>query len=161
MRQLWLRIAMLGLFACMVGGCGTVSEFFQNARIPFLSTEGRRLSQPAVPRAYPVKAEVAGQLDIEVLRQGRGIVLENRTVSQYSNAELWLNQEFAAPVDEVVVGRGERLSLRNFTNRYAEYYPTAKFLQPEADRPLVLAELLIDGKIYKLPVRLADDWRRP
>lgn len=155
------RLFLIVFTLSLTGGCGAVNEFFNNARIPFLSGEGRKLAQPRAPRAYPGGGEAAGQLDIEVLRSGRGIVLENRTVAAYPNAELWLNQEYGAPVEQVAVGRNDRISLANFTNRYAEPYPTAKFLQPDADRPLVLAELLIDGKVYKLPVRLTDDWRRP
>lgn len=161
MHRAFLRVVTFCVLLSTLGGCGAINEFLDSTRFPLLSREGKRLPEPRVPRVYPVKAEVGGQLDIEVLRSGKGIVLENRTVRSYENVELWLNQEFGGPLEEIELGRNDRLALLSFTNRYAERYPTARFLQPDADRPLVLAELLIDGKVYKLPVRLTDDWRRP
>ncbi len=110
---------------------------------------------------YPGDLKPAEPLEIEVIRKYNQIILDNRTTRSYANAQIWLNQEFGATVEEIPVGRSEPISLKLFYNRYGERYPLGRFLQPDADRPLVAADLLTEGKLHKLVVRLKGDWRRP
>ena len=51
------------------------------------------------------------------------------------------------------------LTLRESGDAYNDFLN--KFLYPDHDKPLVMADLIIDGKIHKLTVRLNDDWRHP
>jgi hypothetical protein len=157
------RLYGLILLIPLMGGCDYIRGVVHDLRPPLLTPEGERLDKGPVtePRVYPAKAAVGEPLDIEVIRIGNGIVLENRTVQSYGDVQLWLNQEYGATLDSIPIGRRDAVAMRSFVNRHRERYPVARFLEPDADQPLVSAELLIDGTRRPLTVRLTDDWRRP
>ena len=154
------KMAILVFATLMLSGCDYVRGLAQQVRVPVLTRSGKEL--PAVEaRPYPAAAPVAGPLDIEVIRDGNAIVIDNRTTREYEGVPLWLNQEYGGRLDILPIGRGKPLALTSFVNRYGEPYPVARFLRPELDRTLVLAELVLDGKLHKLTVRLEEDWREP
>ena len=142
------------------GGCDSIRNVARDMRLPFMARGGEPLAV-LEPRPYPHDAKVAGGLDIEVIRDGNAIILDNRTTRTFENVPMWLNQEYGGTVGDVPAGRGTPLKLTSFVNHYGEPYPVAKFLQPELDRSLILAELYLDGRLHKLTVRLDDRWRQP
>jgi hypothetical protein len=169
------RISLLLLLATALTGCSYVEEL----KLPFITQTGKSLpvqtedgktvedgplfdpeSVDLTPRHYPQALPIAKSLDIEVRRDGNAIVLDNRTVNSYPNAQIWLNRSFGADVQSIDIGSNKPLNLRSFVNQHGEVYPVARFLAPDADQPLVLADLIVDGKIHKLHVRL-EDWRHP
>ncbi len=148
------------LLAAMLGGCGYISEM----KLPFITPTGKKLDAPQAgpkPAAYPVDLPIAEPLDIEVIRVGNAIELDNRSTQTYAEAQIWLNHAYGAVLKNLPIGRSSQFNLESFINEYGELYPVGYFLKPERDRKLVMADLVIDGKIHKLTVRLADDWRRP
>ncbi|MDH3584307.1 MAG: hypothetical protein OER86_08845 [Phycisphaerae bacterium] len=150
------RHTTLLLLALLLGGCNYANEW----NLPGMTTTGSRTPKgTAVP--YPAEAPVGEPLDIEITRIDDAIRLDNRTVHSYSDAQLWLNSEYGALIDRIAVGRGDPLYLGSFLNRHGETYPLGRFLTPDKDKPLVLADLLIDGRLHKLTVRLGDDWQSP
>ncbi|MBI1368073.1 MAG: hypothetical protein GC162_05405 [Planctomycetes bacterium] len=156
-----LRLLCLLIAAACLGGCNYVDEL----KLPVLTTEGRALDEdhpgtPA-PRYYPDAAPIAEPLDIELIRVGNAIVIDNRTVHEYKNVQLWLNHAYGGDLEALPIGRTDPIALTSFINEHAEPYPVARFLAPDADMALVLADLYLDGKIHKLTVRLRNDWRRP
>ena len=146
------------LSALSAGGCDYAHGLAQDLRLPFATRSGKKLVA-AVSRPYPAAAEIGPPLEIEVIRDGDAILLDNRTVQGYEGVDLWLNQQYGGTVDIVPIGRGEALALTSFLNRYGEHYPIARFLRPELDRSLIAAEMFISGKLHKLTVRLEEDWR--
>lgn len=122
---------------------------------------GDRLDAPNVARAYPQELPIGDPLNVEIVREGNAIRLDNRTPRAYENVELWLNHEYGAPIDTLPVGRGRPIDIESFTNQFGESYPVAELLQPERNRKLVMADVVVNGEIRKLTVRLAPDWRRP
>ena len=113
------------------------------------------------PRRYPSEARRDSDLSIEVIRERNTIMLDNRTVHEYHDTWLWLNQEYGAPISRIGIGRGDAIPLQLFLNRSGESYPIGRFLQPDLDRTLISAELMSGGKLRNLTVRLDDRWRRP
>jgi hypothetical protein len=158
---------MLPLLAALIGlgGC----TYFEDITPPLLSESGERIpaeegeadDDGTVTRAYPEDAERGRALDIEVIRVGNAVRLINRTTRTYENAELWLNHEYGAPIDTVETGKNEPLSLRSFVNAHGERYPLGVFLAPDLDEALVEADLIVDGTVHPLPVRLQGDWTEP
>jgi hypothetical protein len=158
------RFVLLIVPALLLAGCNYVDEL----KLPVLTTEGKTIqpetadtSTGLAPQFYPAEAKIANPLDIEVVRVGNAIRFDNRTVSEYYDVEIWLNQQYGAHITHIRIGHNEPISLKGFVNQYGEVYPVARFLAPDADQPLVLADMLLDGKIHKLTVRLRNDWRRP
>jgi len=82
-------------------------------------------------------------------------------VHEYKDVQVWLNQQYGAYLAVVPIGHGPLLNMESFINEHGERYPVGRFLQPDRDKPLVLTDLVIDGKMHKLVVRLAEGWKRP
>ena len=108
---------------------------------------------------YPQQLPLEQPIDIEVVRTGNAVRLVNRSVRSYENVEIWLNQDYGARLNRVPVGASQSIDLESFVNQYGELYPIGKFLTPDRDLALVMAEIVTAGQIHKLTVRLADDWR--
>jgi hypothetical protein len=149
-------------FAAVLVGCSYVEEL--TAPI-FQGIGGKSLESadapPPSPKPYPEQTPLAEPLPIEIIRQGKSIIVENRSVRAIQNGELWLNRQYGATLATIPIGRGQPIALSNFINKDGKAYPVAEFLYPDHDKPLVMGDLLIDGKMHKLIVRLVDDWRRP
>jgi hypothetical protein len=146
----------------LLAGCSYVEELVSPV---FEGAGGKTLQEARAEaystRVYPDKAPLGDPLPIEIIREGKSITLENRSVNTIAGGQLWLNRQYAADLASIPVGRGEKISLSNFLNKQGDAYPVALFLYPDHDKPLVMADLLMDGKMHKLIVRLVDDWRRP
>lgn len=158
------RFALLIVPTLLLAGCNYVDEL----KLPVLTAEGKTITPETAdtttglaPQFYPAEAGIANPLDIEVVRVGNAIRFDNRTVNEYYDVEIWLNQQYGAHIGHIAIGHNEPISLKSFVNQYGEVYPVARFLAPDADQPLVLADLLLDDEIHKLTVRLRNDWRRP
>ncbi len=148
--------------SAVLGGCGAVEDV-RKLDWPFLTTTGRRLPVSRVdgriaPRRYPTDATVGEPVKIEVIPVGKAVRFDNRTGHRFEDVEVWLNHQYGASVDAIPIGRSDPIALASFVNEHGERYPTARFLQPERRRPLVLADLLVDGTIRKMTVRLSKTW---
>lgn len=157
-RTVCIAVALGGGLIC--GGCGVAQEL----GIPLFVTRGRSLyAEPGETRPermiYPDQAPVARPLPIGIIRKDRALIIDNQTARVYRDVVLWLNHQYGARIDKIPIGRGEPIALRNFINRYGEPFPTSKPLQPQTARPLLMADLEIDGKLHKLVVRLEEGWR--
>ena len=160
----------------LLGGCSYVSEL----KLPFITEQGSKLNQegeaegrvPVVsdvaaavggnyrpPMLYPGALPLEDPIDIEVVRSGNAIRLVNRSVRSYRDVEVWLNQDYGARLNELPIGASQPIDLESFVNRYGELYPVGRFLTPDRDQALVMAELVSSGRIHKITVRLGDDWR--
>lgn len=158
MRSVTVLILMAA--AATAGGCGFIDEL----NLPLLTESGRRIDgadpfESPDPMEYPETAQIVEPIDIEIVRSGNAIRLHNRTVQRYENVQLWLNHQYGAEIDQVPIGESGPYALQSFVNQHGEPYPVALFLAPENDRPLVLADMVRDGRIHKLVVHLQEDWQ--
>jgi len=159
-RSCW-TISVITLAALGLAGCSYFSSFVEETKPPILTPEGQRVDAASDgPTRYPDDAPLGEPLAIEVIRTGNGIQLDNRTVNAYADTVLWLNEQYGAKIGDVAIGRGQPIALESFVNHHGETYPVGRFLQPDADRPLILADLVVEGTRHKLTVRL-QDWRQP
>lgn len=151
-----IRIALICSLAALTGGC----QYFEEVR-PAVFTTGRDVEDGDGPRPYPDDSPIGAAYDIEIVAdKGRVIRIDNRTVNRYENVELWLNQQYAGRLPSIEVGANEPVALNGFINEHGEPYPIARFLANDKFKPLVSADLIVDGKMHKLLVRL-EDWRHP
>lgn len=116
----------------------------------------------AVPDSvYPENKEDIGEpYNIVVLRSGRNIRFDNRTATPYKNVRVFLNMQYAAIIPEIPIGLSPEYDIESFVNIHAEPYPTARFLNPERNKVLLLADLIHQNKVHKLTVKLDEDWQR-
>lgn len=146
---------MLTLLLLPFAGCNPMQHGMEQA-----TTGGQRLER-AERMTYPDDMEIGESLRIEVIRNGRSIVLDNRSVESYENVVLWLNQEYGATIPMIEIGRNQPIALSHFVNWFGDTYPLARFLNPDRDKTLITAEIQLQGKLRKLTVRLEEGWDRP
>ncbi len=113
------------------------------------------------PVLRPANIETATVLDIELTRINRKhIQLDNRTASAISNAQIFINNDYGTTIPFILVGKNPSIPLASFINEYGYEFPTGSMLRPENNKIVVTAELIINGKSHRLPVRLVDKWQR-
>jgi hypothetical protein len=154
-----LVLAALVPAAALVSGCNYIGEL----KLPFITESGKQV-EPAVDSlgptpVYPETLPLGQPLDVQVTRVGNAVVLDNRTIQTFENAQLWLNHQYGAPIGRMGIGPGQPLSLDNFRNIHGESYPVGGLLSPDLDAPVVAADLVADGRIHKLFVRLEPNWQ--
>ena len=154
------QVVALLFLAAALSGCGYIQEM----KLPFITPSGQKLTDSAASaeiemQSYPQQAPLGPSLDIEVIREGNAIIFDNRSVAAYAGVQVWLNHEFGAEISELPIGRSKPIALESFINHYGEVYPVGWFLRPERDRPLIMADLVDQGKLHKLTVRLQGRWR--
>lgn len=156
-----LVIAVALCAALAPAGCRKLQELRsymapeQSTFLPILPGE-----QATGVMTYPAEAPVGEPVDIEVIRLDNArLQLDNRTAHAYHDVPLWLNHEFGRIVEDVPIGRSEVLILESFANHHGEAYPIGRFLKPDRNRPLVMADLFADGRLRKLTVRLEENWQ--
>ena len=132
----------------MVAGC--------SAKLP--AGTAQRRAELAELR-HPADVPFAGDLDIAVRRDGGELHLINREPRVFEGAVLWLNQQYAGPVDQLRIGPDNRIPLQAFVNRHGEAFPMETFLAPDAAETLLAAELLEpDGARHRLTVWPDERW---
>ncbi|MDX1565193.1 MAG: hypothetical protein R3236_07295 [Phycisphaeraceae bacterium] len=152
------------LFAILAGvagpvGCGALSEPVKWVVVGNPTPPDPKTLPP--PRHYPQDLPIGEPLPIEVVRSGSTFYFDNRSTRSYRDVEVWLNLQYGARIREIPIGRSQPIPMRRFVNHHSERYPTGSFLRPKDNRPLLLVDLVLDGKIRKTTTRLTEGWQRP
>jgi len=107
---------------------------------PMLGAEAERARLATL--SYPAEAEYGPDLDIVVRREGKQLVLINRTARTYRDVRVWLNQQYVREVTQINIGPNHPVNLTRWGNLYREAFPVGTLLTPDAAFPVVLAELV-------------------
>ena len=107
---------------------------------------------------YPKDSPIGEDYDIVVTQKGNSIKMNNRTPRTYTNAQLWLNQQYVRTVGEITIGNSilsNRFELDKFFSQHAEHFPTGGLLSPDKGQLVVLAEIFdpVSGQRHRLLVR--------
>ncbi len=139
-----LIVAAAFVAAVLLSGCGSMK---------------RADVGEAEPMFFPKDFEVAGSFDIDVIRVDRKhIRFDNSSVRIFRGARVFLNHDYSADISMIATGKSNLIALDGFVNEHGERYPVGSFLQPEKNRPILLGELVINEKVYKLSARLEKGW---
>lgn len=152
-------VALFAILAAitLIGGCQDVKE-----AVVSVAPGGEATGEKLPPRVYPADMTRGQPFDIEIIRDGRKrIRLDNRTAQTYHNVQLWLNGQYGCTLDEIPIGAGRDFHLVDFVNQHGEQFPVGSVLEPEKARTVVLADLILDGQMHKLYVRLPRNWQQP
>jgi hypothetical protein len=151
-----LTVPLLMLLVFVAGGCEAISHVTSSI-LP-----SRPVEKDPDPMIYPEEAALGEPLDVQVIRlDRRNVRFDNRTTMAMQNVTVFLNHQYGAVLAELPVGDSGAVALNQFVNHYAERYPVGSLLEPEKAQVLVLADVMIDGKVHKMSVRLAEDWNKP
>lgn len=142
MQRLILTVMLMVMLA-PVTGCGG------QWRLPFSKQTPASEAPPAIEgvpavegfAAYPHDAPLGADLDIVTVTRRGQVTFTNRTAHNYSNARVWLNQQYVGTVPQILIGQSVTLPLTQFTNQHGEHFPIAGFLTPEKGFPLLAAEI--------------------
>jgi hypothetical protein len=154
---------MLHRVLCVTGALAMVAGLFAMSAC---ATTNRIDTDRAVALSklvYPVDGQYADDLDIEIYRSGGKVRIINRSTRTFTDAQLWLNQQWVGIVDHIEIGTGvhsalvaaNEFELDNFIDQYRRPYPVGSLLAPDKTQELVFAELFVpeEGKRYRLAVR--------
>ncbi|QDU33452.1 hypothetical protein KS4_15000 [Poriferisphaera corsica] len=133
-----------------------LTAFFSVGCASMATTPQQRQELAAIP--YPADAQYAPNPDIVAQREGHNLRLINRTPWEYTDIQLWINQQYVKRIDTIKIGTNNLYSLETCINEFEQPFPTGTFLKPERSFPVVLTELYdpISEKRYRLnspPVR--------
>ena len=92
-------------------------------------------------RPYPATIEPAGQLDVQVARDGPVITLTNTTARSFGPSTLWINRRYSRPVPGFGVGQTLTLPLEQFRDEYGDPFRGGGFFATEQPDRIVMAEL--------------------
>lgn len=151
-----LTVPLLMLLVFAAGGCEAISHVASS----ILPSRPVKKDPPAM--TYPEDAAVGEPIDVQVIRlDRRNVRFDNRTTLVMQNVTVFLNHQYGAVLEQLPVGDSGPVALNQFVNEYAERYPVGSFLEPEKAQVLVLADVMIDDKVHKMSVRLAEEWDKP
>lgn len=142
----------------LLGGCAELAE----VRLKPWSGASR-LDQPTIETLadlpHPADAPLGPEVDVVVVARNASVELINRTAEPFRDVRVWLNEQYVSPRTSVEPGEKRRLDLRRFVNALEEPFPIGTLLEPDAGRPVLLAELhdAALGVRYRLPVQHNDD----
>jgi len=107
------------------------------------------------PLVYPKDAPRGPVFQMVVVPEAEHVQLVNLTPRRHQNVQLWLNQQYGAPIQQINIGADNRYSLRRFINEHGEHVPLAGFLAPDRAAQIVSAEIFDPqtGQRHVLTVR--------
>jgi hypothetical protein len=143
---------MICLLAATLFGCGKMSVRLPSWRNP---VPVAAVAAPGAFIPYPGETPRGEDWDVVVIQGRDHLTLDNRTARTYSGLQLWLNQQYVADVETIVIGNGNRLPLARFVNRHGESYPTAGLLTPDKAFPVLSVEAYdpTDGMRHRMLAR--------
>ena len=110
--------------------------------------------EPAVDfaRPYPQALPSAGTLDIQVIRKPQTLEMTNTSATAFGPSTVWLNAEYALPIDGFAIGETLRLPLADFRNQFSERFRAGGFFATRIPTTLVLTEIEADDQRWGLIV---------
>jgi hypothetical protein len=97
-------------------------------------------------RAYPEQTARSGTLDIQVVREATRVRLTNTSDRAFGESTLWLNMQWACPIDSFGVGQTLDLALDEFRNEHHEAFRAGGFFAAERPDMIVLAQIETTGE---------------
>lgn len=94
----------------------------------------------AVP-TYPAEVAARPPQDIQADRRGTNLVLTNTSGTDYAEVMLWLNREFARPIESFPIGAKIELPLASFRNEFGERFRAGGFFATQPPANVVSAEI--------------------
>lgn len=92
-------------------------------------------------RPYPEKPTLAGTADIQVAREGTHISMTNTTARDFGPSTVWLNMQWALPIDGFKPGQTITLDLYEFRNEYQERFRGGGFFASERPDTVALTQI--------------------
>ncbi len=92
-------------------------------------------------RPFPTEVTRAGTLDIQVVRKGTSMTMTNTTTRSFGPCTIWLNMQWALPIDGFASGETLTLDLHQFRNEYNEHFRAGGFFAVERPDTIALAQI--------------------
>lgn len=92
-------------------------------------------------RGYPQGMTQSRVVNIQVSRQETHITLTNTTAQSFDGGTLWMNAQYARPIEGLAIGQTLRLDLHDFRNEHSEPFRAGGFFATERPDVLYLAQL--------------------
>jgi hypothetical protein len=146
-------LVVVALSVLLPVGCAGRPSLIPN-REPGLRKTSTQFAADAAKR-FPYKGnlprggEIAGRAEVDYMLNE--LVVANLSQEDWENVELWVNQKFVIFVPKIVHGKQVNLPFQMIYDDAGNYIPTTSLKEK-----LTKLEAMMNGKMYDIPVRLAD-----
>lgn len=96
-------------------------------------------------RPYPVEKPQNATVDIQAQRFETEIRLTNTTAANLGPGTVWVNQQWAHPIDGLKIGESVTLSLTDFANEFNERFRAGGFFATERPDTVMQVQFEADG----------------
>jgi len=105
-------------------------------------------------RPFPTQKKQIRTADIQVVRRETMISFTNTTAHEFGPGTIWINGQWALPMEGLDIGESRTLDLRSFRNEFSEKFRAGGFFAVERPTRLVRAQYEVDdGLIGFIVVR--------
>lgn len=150
------NFTLAGLFACgLIMGCEGRPTLFPNSDPALRKTSTEFAADAAKRFPYPIDAAKAGaapaRAEIDVMMAQLQIL--NSGDDDWKDIDVWVNQSYVCHVPLIPKGKQkvETISFAMLYNAKGDYFSTEG-----GKNPVNRIEVLRDGKLYNIPMRMAD-----
>lgn len=105
---------------------------------------------------YPAVAQ-SRVLDVQVIREGTNIRMQNTSAHTIPACRMWVNRWYSRTIEEMPVGASVNLHLGSFRDQYGQAFRAGGFFATERSERLVQAQLEVNGQIIGLIVVIVSE----
>ncbi|HEY8748758.1 MAG TPA: hypothetical protein VIM11_12335 [Tepidisphaeraceae bacterium] len=150
-------IVLAGLIACgVLAGCEGRPTLFPNSDANLRKTSTEFAADAAKRFPYPGEAatkagEISGRAEVDVMLGQLQIL--NSSDDDWKEIDVWVNKSHVCHIPIIPKGKEkvETVAFAMMYNAQGKYFSTEN-----GKNPVNRVEILRDGKLYTIPVRLAD-----
>ena len=101
-------------------------------------------------RGYPTDKAQSEVVDVQVIRRGTTLEMTNASSRDFGSSTMWVNKQFARPIDGLAIGQTITVDLRDFRNEFGERFRAGGFFATERSSALSLVQLETDDAMIGL-----------
>jgi hypothetical protein len=90
---------------------------------------------------FPEDGVQRATMDIQVFRRVTTLSLTNSSTRAFGPSKVWVNQQFAKPIEGLAVGQSLELDLREFVNEHSETFRAGGFFAKDQPKKVSLVQL--------------------
>ena len=152
-RSIFMLISLLVLASLLAGlGCAGRPSLIPNREKALRKTSAQFAADAAKRHPYqndlPRAGEAVARAEVDYMLNE--LVVANLSKEDWQDVELWLNQKYVVHVPKINPGTQVNLPFQMMYDEAGNYVPTNKLMKTAK------LEAKMNGKIYDIPVRLAD-----
>lgn len=101
-------------------------------------------------RPYPAGAKQERTVNVQVLRHETEITLTNTSAEELPRSTMWINRQYAKPIEALPIGRSLTLPLSSFRNEFSEPFRAGGFFATEKPDRIAQVQIELEAEMVGL-----------